>query len=154
MVFFSYSSFAASATTGGTMKVYINLWVFQKQSILFPAQYSGPLAADVINIDGGNPATGIPQVTGNIGQAGVFVVNGTLGNTFIATSDSQINLTGPSNISAALSLWGDAGYTTSAPTVISSGSAVNVYVKASIHSGTQLSPGTYTGTATVAANPN
>lgn len=152
-------SFAAATTVtasvAGTLKVYQTLSVTTQQSMIFPAQFAGATAANLITVHGGAPATGIPNVVGDTqGRAGLVTVTGTGGTIFTPSIPSPIiTMTNSgNNISAGLQLFADTGFTASPPTVIpgtGNSQVANLYVRGFIDSGTTLVAGTYTGSGTV-----
>lgn len=149
-----------TASVAGTLKVYQILSATTLQTIVFPAQFAQTLASPLINIQAGMPATGIPAIAGETqGQAGAVIVSGSGGTLFTPSVTTPLSLSGPSTISAALTLWGDPGYTSAAPTAISgtNGQAnqnAGIYIKGIIASSTALLAGTYTGTTTVTISYN
>ena len=89
-------AFSASATVGGTLKVYVGLTAAKMADIIFPAQYvtalnglSGPL----INTDGAPAASGIPQVAPNLGQAGKVTFTGASATVITLVAPTTIDLT-------------------------------------------------------------
>ena len=152
----SISATTVTASVGGTLKVYETITLDNILPLIFPAQFEGPLASDLINIHTGAPATGIPNIYDSTqGRTGRVRVNGTGGTVFAATIASPMSLVnGSSTITAALSLWGSyaGGYTYANPTTIAGtpgalGQLTNVYIKGVISAGTNLVAGTYNGTA-------
>ncbi|MEI6092698.1 MAG: hypothetical protein WCQ47_03330 [bacterium] len=151
-------AFSASATVGGTLKVYVALSAAAVKDIVFPAQFVGSLAANLIDVDGAPAASGIPQVAPNLGQAGKVTFSGSGGTAITLTAAPTLSLTGPSTISAIpVTYYGEVGFTTLITTSATlSGSwgglgTKDIYIKAVIPATTSLLAGTYTGTHTVTA---
>lgn len=143
-----------TASVAGTLKVYQHLQATKVSDVVFPAQYAQTLTYDVINVNGAAPATGIPSITGEtVGQAGKVDVSGTPGTIFSSSIAPTMTLTGPSTISAEMSIWGDVGYTTAVPTVVGTPNT-GMFVKGGIHSGTVLVAGMYTGSVNVTISYN
>lgn len=149
-----------TASVAGTLKVYQTLSITAGNTMIFPAQFAGATAAALINVDGGAPATGIPNIVGDTqGRAGTVILTGTGGTQFnIPTVASTTPLTnGGSTFTPTYTLHGDAAFTTSPATAIpgtGNSQQLTIYVKGSIASGSLLVAGTYVGSATVSVSYN
>lgn len=150
----SLFSTTTTASVGGTLKIYETITLSDVLPLIFPAQFEGPLASDLINVHLGPPATGIPNIVDDTqGRVGRVKINGTGGTVFAATIASPMSLVNNSStISAALSLWPYSSYTGTLPTIIGGtvgamGQSTSIYVKGLILAGSSLISGTYTGSA-------
>ncbi|MEI6092699.1 MAG: hypothetical protein WCQ47_03335 [bacterium] len=158
-------SYGASATVGGTLKVYTALSAIVYGQMIFPSQFVGSLPANVTNIEGLGGPSGIPSASSNWGRAGWVRFTGA-GNTQIdLTNPTSLSLTnGGSTISnIPICYWVNTSYTETSPTwpcptqymlngSWSGSGQIDIYIRGVIPSGTNLIAGTYTGTHTVTAN--
>ena len=142
-----------TASVGGTLRVYENLSVNVVYPVRFPAQFAGTLPANLTNVHGGAPATGIPSGWWDtLGNAGVVQVTGTGGSIYTPSIASTMTLTNAaSTLTANLSLYRELTYVTLiTSTVVIPGSGPGAisefYVKGVIPSGTVIA-GTYSGSA-------
>ena len=145
------SATTVTASVGGTLKVYEGITVITVIPLIFPAQYEQTLSSSLINVEGQAPATGIPNIIGETrGRAGIVGIQGTGGTAFTASIASSMTLTGPSSISASLSLWNDSAFTQTPLSSIPGtglGATYEFFVKGVIASGVQLLAGNYAGSA-------
>ncbi|MEI6092702.1 MAG: hypothetical protein WCQ47_03350 [bacterium] len=151
---------AASATVGGTLKIYWTLAAEKVDDMIFPAQFVGTTSAVLVNSLNAVPASGIPQTAGNMGKPGQVMFNGSGGSVIsISPVTSTVTLTNSPNASAtipnvAISVHGANTFdatTTPITTATLSGTfgtygAVNVFIRGLIPiQSTPLTAGTYTG---------
>ena len=142
-----------TASVGGTLRVYELLSAYSEVGMLFPAQFTGTLSSNLINVHNSAPATGIPNEYGDTrGRAGVVTIEGTGGTFFSITTNTATLTNTSSTINASLSAWSDTAYTIAVPTQIpgsSMGTNLDIYIKGVISSGTNIIPGTYIGTGNI-----
>ncbi|MEI6092701.1 MAG: hypothetical protein WCQ47_03345 [bacterium] len=153
-------AFSASATVGGTLKVYAGLTAVAVKDIVFPAQFVGAVATGgLTNTDGLAPATGIPIVAPNIGQAGKVTFSGSGGVGISLVNPTALTINNAANVISAIPVYyaPTAALASAITTATLSGSwggtgTVDIFIGATIPSGTAMVAGTYTGTHTVTAN--
>ncbi|MEI6092703.1 MAG: DUF4402 domain-containing protein [bacterium] len=160
LIFSTSNVFAASATVGGTLKVFTPLAITKVIAMNFPSQYQAALGADLYT-QGASP---VPS--GTPGNLGSFEVDGAAGASVQLTVDVTMSMThniSPTPISAAIYTSVDNQVTwvssTTPPSFFMPGSGLGmsawtIYLKGKLPVGTNIVSGTYNGFMNISAAYN